>query len=66
MDNVCINIDTAGSVESQHWCLLLVVSVYIAHAQNSFYHFKTVITHAKFGLLEVAAFLESSNVLTAD
>ena len=47
-------------------CLILVVSVYVAHAQNSIYYFMTVVTHATFGLLAVAAFLESSSMLTAN
>ena len=32
------------NIESQCWHLLLVVTVYVAHAQNSFYHFRTVVT----------------------
>ena len=34
MDNVRINIDTAVSIGSQHWYLLLVVSMYVACAQK--------------------------------
>ena len=60
------NIDTAASIKSQCWYLLFVVSVYVAHAQNSFYHFRTVVIHTTFGLLAVAVFLESSNMPTAD
>ena len=37
-----------------------------AHAQNSFYHFRMVIKCVTFGLLAVAAILESSNIPTAD
>ena len=33
------------SIKSQCWRLLLVVSVHVAHAQNSFYHLRTVVTH---------------------
>ena len=40
--------------------------VCIAHAKNSLYHFRMVVTHATFGLLAVAAFLVSSNMSTAD
>ena len=58
--------DTATSIGSQLLHSLLVVSVYILHAQISFYHFRKVVTHATFGLLAVVAFLESSNMLTAD
>ena len=61
-----LNTDTAVSIGSQHWYLLLVVSVYVLHAQNSFYHFTTVVTSTTFGSLSVAAFLESSNMPTAD
>ena len=35
-------------------------------AQNSFYHFRKVVTCATFGLLAVAAYLKSSNMPTAD
>ena len=34
--------------------------VCVAHAQNSFYHFRTVVVHITFGLLTIAAVLESS------
>ena len=37
-----------------------------SHTQNSFYHFRTLVTHATFDLLAVAAFLMSSNIPTAD
>ena len=37
-----------------------------AHTQNSFYHFRTIVTHATFGLLALAAFLMSSNMPIAD
>ena len=60
------NVDTAASIKPQHWRLLLVVNVYVAHAQNSFYHFSPLVTCATFGLLEFAAFLVSSNMPTAD
>ena len=50
------NADTAANIVSQCWHLLSVVSMYIAGAQNSFYYFKTVVTHATFDLLEGAAF----------
>ena len=40
---------------------LLVVSVYVAHARNSFDYFRTVVVNIAFGLLSVAAFLESSS-----
>ena len=40
--------------------------MYAACAQNNFYHLRTVVTHATFGLLAVAVFLESSNMSTAD
>ena len=66
MDNVHNNVDTAASIRSQHWRLLLVVNVYVAHAQNSFYHFSPLVTCATFSLLEFAAFPVSSNMLTAD
>ena len=38
----------------------------MAHAQNSIYYFMTVVIRATFGLLAVAAFLESSSMLTAN
>ena len=41
------------------------MSVYAAFAQNSFYYFKMVVTRATFGLLKVAAFLETSRMSTA-
>ena len=53
------NIETEENIGYQCWCLLLVVSVYVAHTQNSLYHFRTVVTHATFGLLAVAALLVS-------
>ena len=43
-----------------------MVSVYVAHTQNSFYNFRTIVTHATFGLLAVAAFLMSSNMPITD
>ena len=46
----------------QRWCLSEVVSVYVAHAQNSYY-FRIVVTCATFGLLTVIKYLESSNIL---
>ena len=57
-------IQTPQQVLGSH--LLLVVSVYVARAQNSLYHFRTVLTHGTFGLLAIAAFLESSIMPTAD
>ena len=30
--------------------LLLVVSVYVAHAQNSFYYYRMIVTHVTSGL----------------
>ena len=36
--------------------------VHIVCAQNSFYYFRVVVTHATFGLLGVAAFQESNNL----
>ena len=60
------NTDTAASIRSQWWCLLLVVSTYVACTQSSFYHFRMVVTHTTFGLLAVATFLELSNMPTAD
>ena len=45
--------------------LVLIISS-IAHAQNIFYHIRTVVTCASFGLLAVTVFLESSNMSTAD
>ena len=44
--------------------MLIIIS--ISHAQNSFYHFRTVVTRTTFGLLEVAGFLESSSMPIAD
>ena len=43
-----------------------MVSVYVACAQNSSYHFGTVVTHVTFGLVPVAAFLLSSNMPIVD
>ena len=43
-----------------------MVSVYIAHAQYSFYHFRMVVTLITFDLLAAAAFLELSNIPKAD
>ena len=43
-----------------------MLSVYVAHTQNSFNHFRIVVTHATFSLPAIAAFLESSIILTAD
>ena len=60
------NTDTTASIGSQHWHLILVVSMYAAHAQNSFCQVRMVVTHGTFGLLVVAAFMESSNMPTAD
>ena len=48
------------SIESQCWCLLLMCR-YIACAHNSFYHFRMVVLCITFGLLAVAAFVESIN-----
>ena len=42
------------------------VHTYVAHAQNSFYHFRMVVTDATSGLLADSAFLESSSMPTAD
>ena len=42
-----------------------MVSVYIAHVQNGFYHFRTVIACITFVFLVVITFLESSNMPTA-
>ena len=42
------------------------MNVYVACAQNSFYHFWTVVTCATFDLLAVAALLASSNMTTVD
>ena len=53
---VC-NVDTAAIIRSQRWFLLLVVIVYVACAQSSFDHFRTVETHASFSLQGVAAFM---------
>ena len=39
-----------------------MVSVYIAHVENSFYNFRMVVARITFGLLAIAAFLESSNM----
>ena len=60
------NADTVANIQSQCWHLLLVVSVYMTCAKNSFYLLSTVVIHATFGLLVVAAFLESSEMSTAD
>ena len=60
------NMATAVSIRFQCWCLLLMVNVQIAHAQNNFNHFRMVVTCAKVGLLVIATFLESSNMPTAD
>ena len=38
----------------------------VACAQNGFYRFRMVLTHATFGLLAVAVFLVLSNMPTAD
>lgn len=54
-----INTDmVAASIEPQHQCLLHVVIVYEACAQNinSFYYFWMVVTCAAFGLLIVSVF----------
>ena len=59
------NKDTAANIKSQHWCLLLVMSMYAAFAQNSFYYLNMVVTHATFGLLAVAAYQVSCNMPTA-
>ena len=59
-------IDTVPSIGSQCWHLILVVSMYVAHFQNSFLHFKTVMTYVTFHLLAVVAFLLSSNMPIAD
>ena len=40
--------------------------MYIACAQNSFYHFRTIVTRATFNLLPAAAFLVSSDMPTDD
>ena len=42
------------------------MSVCVAHAQNSFYHFRIVVTCGTFDLLAVAAVLVSSNMSTND
>ena len=42
------------------------MSMYVAHAQNSFYYFRMVITYATFSLLTIAVFLESSKMFTAN
>ena len=59
------NADTAASIRSHRW-RILVVSRYVARAQNSFCHFRMVVTHATFNILAVEAFLVSSNMPTAD
>ena len=64
MDNRCT--DTAASLTFQCWHLLLGVVVYIAHVQDIFYHIRTVVIHTTFGLLAVAASLESSVMPTAN
>ena len=64
--SVHCNTDTAASIRFQYWCLSLVVSVHAACTQNSFYHFRMVVTHAIFGLLAVAGFLKSSIMTIAD
>ena len=49
--------------------LVLIIndeSVCVGRAQNSFCHFYMVVAHTTFGFLVVAAFLESSNMPTAD
>ena len=43
-----------------------MVNVYTAHSQNSFYHFRIVVTFATFGLLTVTGFMVSSNIPTTD
>ena len=43
-----------------------MVSVCVALAQNSFYHFGMVVACITFGLLAVAEFQESSDMPTAD
>ena len=55
-----------NSIDNKCWCLLIMVSVCVAHAQNSFYHFKTVVAHITFALLADTTFLESSNMPIAD
>ena len=60
------NTDTTASIRSQCFCLSLVMSGYLARAQNSFYHFWTAVTCETLGLLAVAAFLELSEMPTAD
>ena len=42
------------------------VHIIITCSQNNFYHFRMIVARMTFGLLPVAAFLESSNMLTAD
>ena len=42
------------------------MSVYVAHAGNSFYYFGMVVTCAIFGLLAVAVFPESSIMSIVD
>ena len=66
MDNICI-IDTAASIRFP--ALVLIISgecAYSLYAHNSFYYFRMVVTCTTFGFLIVTAFLESSNMLTAD
>ena len=43
-----------------------MVSVCVACVQNSSYYFRMVVACITFGLLAVAAFLELSNMPTAD
>ena len=45
---------------------LIITGTYVTDAQNSFYHFRTVVTTATFGFLAVAAFLESNTLPSAD
>ena len=57
--------------QQQDWvpALVLIISgecTYVAHAQNSFSYFRMVVTHATFGLLAIAAFLESNKLHTTD
>ena len=58
-----LNTEVAANIRC--WCLL-VVRVYVACAQNSFYHFRTVVTHVTFDLVTVAAFVLPSNILIID
>ena len=60
------NIDTAASIGSQRWHSLLVMSVYVAHAQNNLYHFRMAVICATSSLLAVTTFLVSSNMPKAD